>query len=324
MRWYINDLSLQGQFTARCSFESVLRELVSARARIEMLRNGLRTTRTLRARLVSPDGEDVRGVLLRSNDVDLRRAVLSWFDRTGPFIEDDRTDEQDDYFEHSAQDVTDTGLGEAARRIKRGEHASTFSFCGGNIDFERSPLLVLHGISEARLGTYGVSNLWHVASLTDSAISATPPATTWKSLVKSAGERFPRLMIGNEVYENAVLAKEPFDGVIRDRAFELMRFLNRYMEGLDEHGVEGAQAQEVIENFFRGDRALFSGESSTNRRAFVNELTFPDPEDRANSIFAHWHGKISHRHFRMHFEWPVPTGARRLKIVYLGPKLTKT
>lgn len=323
MRWYINDLSLQGQFIERSGFEDVLRELISARARIEALRIGLRTTRTLSSRLVGPT-TSVRVALQHTSDVDLRRAVLSWLDRNGPFIDDDRANEADDYFEHSELDVTDTGLGEATRRIKRGELASTFSFCGGNLHFEGSPLVVLHGIPDARLGTYSVPNFWRVASLADSAIAAAPPVSSWKALVEGAREKFPRLMIGDDVYANAMLAREPFDAVIRDRAFELMKFLDRYMQGLDGHGVEGPQAREVLDTFFRGDRALFSGESLTNRREFVAELTFRDPEDEHKSIFAHWHGKISHRHFRMHFEWPVPVRARQLKILYLGPKLTKT
>ena len=50
---------------------------------------------------------------------------------------------------------------------------------------------------------------------------------------------------------------------------------------------------------------------------------FADPEIEGREIFAHWHGKIKHRYFRMHFEWPVPRQATLLKVLYLGPKLTK-
>jgi hypothetical protein len=283
----------------------------------------LRTTRTLNGRVVGSDFT-VRGALQRTTDVDLRRAALNWFDRTGPFVEDDRKNERDDYFEYSSVDATETGLGEAARRIKAGEHASTFSFCGGNVNFETSPLFVLHGIVEERLGTYAVPNLWRVAALRESALEAAPPVTSWKLLVEHARVRFPRLMIGDEVYTNDKLAREPFDAVIRDRALELMRHLDLYMQGLDQNGVESAQSQEIIATVFRGERALFSGESTTNRRDFAAELTFRDPANASVSIFAHWHGKISHRHFRMHFEWPVPVSARQLKIMYLGPKLTKS
>jgi hypothetical protein len=52
-------------------------------------------------------------------------------------------------------------------------------------------------------------------------------------------------------------------------------------------------------------------------------MTFPDPEGGAD-IFAHFHGKISHRFFRLHFDWPVPSTATRLKVLYIGPKLTKS
>lgn len=323
MRWYINDLSLQGQFAERPAFEAVLRALISARSRIGTLRTGLRTSRSLAIRPVSPS-MSVREAIQRSADVDLRRMVLNWFDRTGPFVEDDRVVEQDDYFEYSNMDITDTGLGEAARRLKHGDSASTFSFRGGAISFEVSPLAVLHGIPEERLGAYEVPNMWHVDALADSAIAAGPLIGTWQALVESARARYPRLIIGDDVYTNPKLAREPFDAVIRDRAFELMKYLDRYMQGLDDNGKEGAQSQDVIASFFRGDRALFSGESVTNQRDFTSDLTFRDPVNRENTIFAHWHGKISHRHFRMHFEWPVPVGSRQLKVVYLGPKLTKS
>ena len=71
------------------------------------------------------------------------------------------------------------------------------------------------------------------------------------------------------------------------------------------------------------DRALFSGESAGNQDTFRAQMTFPDPDDADKNIFAHWHGKISHRFFRLHFEWPVPAKEKHMKILYLGPKITK-
>jgi hypothetical protein len=70
-------------------------------------------------------------------------------------------------------------------------------------------------------------------------------------------------------------------------------------------GAEGPIARAIVENHFVGERALFTGESPTNQRAFRQELTFLDPLSPDESIFAHWHGKISHRFFRIHFEWPL-------------------
>ena len=322
MRWYLNDVSLQGQFRDTSAFETVLGGLVATRARVAALRQELRTTRTLSDRPVGP-GMTVRHVMQQSRDHDLRRAILIWLDRTGPFIEDDRTKEEDDYFEYKEMDVTESGLGEAARVIKAGASACTFSFRGGAIDFAASPLSVHHGLVEDRLGTYDVENVWTIEDLASRAIIDGPPIASWRSLIEAARERFPRLMIPDSIYQSAALAREPFEASIRDRVLELLGHLDAYMMARGPDGAEWAAAREIVQKFFVGDRALFTGESEGNRQAFRAVLTFPDPENPRDKIFAHWHGKISHRYFRLHFEWPVPAGARRLKIVYLGPKLTK-
>jgi hypothetical protein len=323
MRWYINDVSLQGQFADPRTFENVLRELLKVRANIQSLRANLRATRTISERYVR-DGITVRHVVSHLTDTELRRAVFGWLDRAGPFVEDDRYPERDDYFECLTLDVTNSGLGEAARRVKAGELASSFSFGGGAVDFGVSPLQVNHGLEENRLGVWDVTNYWLTNALRESALRELPDPFSWRTLVEGARQRYSRLTLPDYIYENAGLAREPFDAAIRDRAMELLRYLDEYMAGRAEDGAEGPGARSIIDNFFSGERALFTGESTTNQRRFAAELTFPDPEVPDRNIFAHWHGKISHRFFRLHFEWPVPAKASKLKIVYLGPKLTKS
>lgn len=322
MRWYINDMSLQGQFADIPAFEGILRGLIGVRVRVERLSRDLRSTRTLADRFVST-GVTIRDAMRASRDSDLRRAVLNWVDRTGPYVEDDRLAETDDYFEYASLDITDSGLGEATRRIKAGDRAQTFSFEGGTVRFAISPLAVDHGLLEARLGVYNVENVWTVNELANSAIAEGPPITSWRTLVDAARPRFPHLVIPDSVYRNAALAREPFEATIRDRALDLFGHLNAYMAGRGPDGAEGPAAREMIEKFFVGDRALFTGESETNQKDFKADLTFPDPDDPDRVIFAHWHGKISRRFFRLHFEWPVPADTKKLKIVYLGPKITK-
>ncbi|MET0398207.1 MAG: hypothetical protein ABW277_15505 [Longimicrobiaceae bacterium] len=321
MRWYINDHSLQGQFPDAPAFEAILRALLASRKRSQGLRSQLRTTRTFSAQLVTFD-LTVRTAMQQSRDRDLKIEVLSWLNKTGPFIDDDRLLEAEDYFEYAGVDVTEGGLGEAARRVKAGETASTFSFEGGKVDFRISPLRVDHGLADDRLGIIDVANTWTVEDLTAAALSAAAPILSWRELVLSARERFPQLLIPDSVYLNSKLSREPFDAVIRDRALVLLSYLDGYMAGRLSNGEEGPRAREIVEKFFSGDRALFTGESTTNERAFKDDLTFPDP-GKGKPIFAPWHGKISHRFFRMHFEWPVPAGAQKLKILYLGPKITK-
>ena len=97
MRWYLNDASLQGQFSDRSEFERVLRGLIDARIRIPAIRQSLRLTRSLPEAAVAPE-TNVRRALFELRDKDLRAAIFSWLDRAGPFVDDDRLDEVDDYF----------------------------------------------------------------------------------------------------------------------------------------------------------------------------------------------------------------------------------
>jgi hypothetical protein len=323
MRWYLNDISLQGQFNDERSFELLFRQLIAERGQSDLLRSSFRVTRLLPDRLVKTS-VSLRAMLLSSRDRDLRGAALSWLDRNGPFVDDDRTDEVDDYFEFESIDVTEGALGEAARRAKMNERVAVFSFSGGVVDFCRAPLLIHHGIPEQRLGHHAVDNVWTIETLRLSVISAGPPISSWKSLVESARTRFPFLVLPNTIYENASLSSEPFNTAIRDRAVEMLSYLNQYLSDRGPNGEEGPIARSLITRFFVGDRARFSGESATNRVHYRNELTFSHPYLDGEKIFAHWHGKISTRYFRLHFEWPLPREAKKLVVCYLGPKITKT
>lgn len=320
MRWYLNDASLQGQFADRSEFERVLRGLINARIRIPAIRQSLRLTRSLPEATVAPD-TNVRRALLELRDKDLRASTFSWLDKTGPFVDDDRLDEVDDYFEYRDVEVTATGLGEAARRTKAGLKCTTYSFVGGEIDFAINPLGVDHGLREERYGRYSVANLWEIDTLVNQALAAGPPIRSWPALVEAARRRFPNLEIG-ELQANSALAREPFEASLRDRSLELMKVLNDYVGNRNEDGVEGPLARELVETYFTGERALFTGESTTNQNLFANEMTFNRVS--GGRYFAHWHGKISHRVFRLHIEWPLEKGRKKLEIFYLGPKITKS
>lgn len=319
MRWYFNDASLQAQFTDLAQFEVKLRELLASRSRVLAIKQNLRSTRSLPEALAGP-GVSVREFLRQCRDKDLRTAVFIWLDRAGPFVEDDRKEEDDDYFEYLNADITETGLGEATRRTKAGEDCATFSFEGGATDYTVDPLEVDHGLREERYGRYAVRNLWELEAFVEHATASSPTISSWQALVEGARERFSHLEIA-DLHKNPMLAREPFEASIRDRALSLMAILDKYTAGRDAEGVEGHVSREVIDQFFTGERALFTGESTTNERTFNKELTFRDMQGQA--AFAPWHGKISHRYFRMHFVWPLAPTLRKLPILYLGPKITK-
>jgi hypothetical protein len=320
VRWYLNDASLQGQFADPTEFHRLLRSLIAARVRVPSIRQNLRSTRSLQEAMVAPD-TSVRRVLVSLGDKDLRAASFSWLDKTGPFVDDDRLDEINDYFEFGDVDVTATGLGEAARRTKAGAECTAYSFVGGTIDYAVNPLQVDHGLHGDRYGQYPVANLWQTEALIDQALAAEAPSQSWSALVAAARQRFPYLEIG-DLDANPVLAREPFEASIRNRGLELLKILNAYVAGRTEDGAEGPAARKIVETYFTGERALFTGESATNQNAFANEMTFRRVS--GGHYLAHWHGKISHRYFRLHFEWPLERARKKLEIFYLGPKITKS
>lgn len=324
MRWYVNDASLQGQFPSIADFLPALRELMDLR-RSEPAYSNLFVGRAFGARNVLAD-QTLSHALQSVPDRDLRVRVLQWVNQRGPFFDDDRLTEKDDLFECMGVDVTDQGLGEAARQIVHGLLAGTWSFVGGALDFCRNPLKVTHGLTDAPIGVHDVPNVWTADEFRVVAIAALPRPTSWADLTIHLRMRFPRLNIPDAFHNNAKLQAEPFNTAISDRVQELCSHLNEYMKSRNADGSHSARTNEIVRTLFTnatGAEPLFTAESVSNQNAFRSELTFADPSAANRTIFAHWHGKIRHRVFRLHFEWPVPTNAAQLKVLYLGPKLTK-
>jgi hypothetical protein len=250
-----------------------------------------------------------------------RRLILEWLTAGGPFLEDDRWPVVDDYFEFEGHDVTEQGLGEAARRIGSNQTAGVFSFLNGLIDFEREPLTVQHGLAEEPLRHIAVDNVWQAAELERRTLASLPTPSTWAELLATADAKFPRLLIAPNIL--AQLRGNPFYPSVSDRATVLLSVLQEYMADRRVDGSEGAICRYIREQHFVGDLAWFTDESDRNKIDFRRQMTFPDPEEPNRTIFCPWHGKIRTQQFRIHFEWPVPVGQERLKIVYVGPKLTR-
>lgn len=321
MRFYLNEASLQGQFDDETAFRPLLEALLAARARSPLLA-AMRTTPALAERPVS-HARNLREVVQGWRGSPIAGVMLAWVGRNGPFIHEDRLPDDEDFFHCLGVDVTDGGLGEACRRVKACEAVATMSFPGGTPDFARSPLPVAHGCEEEPIFTYSVDNFWEAEAAVAAALARDEPARSWQAMVQAARARFRTLILPDTIWKDQRLACEPFDPIIRDRFYVLLSYLDVYMRDRNADGSEGRAAREVVRIHFKGDRALFSPESLTNRNNFRADMTFDDPDGGA-AIFAHWHGKISHRFFRLHFEWPVPATEERLKILYIGPKLTKS
>ena len=118
------------------------------------------------------------------------------------------------------------------------------------------------------------------------------------------------------------LAPVPFHSGVAEKFLLLLRVLQK----LTDETREGALTEAGLElrtAFFTGEKALFTDESDANKRDFARELTFADPSDPTQELFCPWHGKVKFgSQYRIHFEWPRPRGQTRIKVVYIGPKIT--
>jgi hypothetical protein len=320
LRWYINDLSLQGQFATAASFVDAVGGVARLRRRVPGLEAQLYCSRTFGERPVTVE-TTCREAVMSAASREAKGVILTWISKYGPFLENDRRPEKDDYFEFEGHDVTDQGLGEAARRVRTGEEAGVFSFSGGSLNFERDPLTVQHGLVDEPLGYIDVTNVWDLKELEARAREGLGDPTSWRELVDICRNRFSSLLIPEVILHQ--LEIETFYPVVAKRVIVILSVLQLVMEGRADNGALNEIARSLWQTHSRGDTTLFSDESAANKRRFQHEMTFRDLDDSSRSLFCPWHGKIQTPQFRVHFEWPVPVGQRVLKILYIGPKITK-
>ncbi len=319
MRFYLNEASVQAQFETEDQFRKDLENIMAARSRSPQL-GAMRTTPKLADRLVFHD-RTFREVIRSWKGLPMAGAVMAWVGRNGPFLESDRLAEDQDLFQCLGVEVTDGGLGESARRQKAAEAVASLSFAGGTPDFAQSQLPVVHGFEDEPLGTYPIVNFWSADTAAAAALAAAPPATNWQSMVETARIAYPSLTLPDTLYTDRRLAREPFDAIIRDRFYALLQVLAAYMRTRDDNGAEGPDSQEILREYFQGEGAPFSPETQNIQNKYRAELTFAKPGG-GGTVLAHWHGKISHRTYRLHFDWPVPATTKELTVLYIGPKIT--
>lgn len=317
MAWYVNDLSLCGQYPGAKAFLDELAELMRTRTKVPMLEQQLFCSRTLHTRPVTANLNFREAVKSLPNQIPVP-LVLAWLSKNGPFWEDDREFNEDDYFEYDGQDVTNCGIGEAARRLLIGLQASSYSFARGGFDF--SPINILHGLPESPLDTVSVSNLWDTNTLCKQALASIPVPTNWLQMLEQAQGRFDKLILSSNSIDK--LRGQPFSQYVVERVFILLDVLQRFMDFRHDDGSYSDGNHELIAQHFTGKKAWFTDESQMNKQEFFEEMSFPDPEHDGNKVFCSWHGKIKTPQYRIHFEWPVEARSK-LRIFYIGPKITK-
>lgn len=316
MSFFLNELSLHGQFNTTRDFFPALQEVIKCREEINKLGFKLYCERKISTCFVC--GETIFSKAVMSiGKRELTRSVMIWISKEGPFWEDAdvREHSPNDYYEYNHEVITDCSMAEAAFLIAHQQDASTISFRPSK--FQKTPLhVILHKPEEQQI--IEVRNFWNHADLQLYLLQIRPAINSWKELIDRAKADFPHLTFLDSLLEP--LEGEPFNATIASTANKFFDILNTLKKCFDEKGNRTKTGEEILENYFRRGNAIFSDESESNKHDFSEQLTFKLPD--GEKIFCPFHGKIRHRAFRLHFSWPVKHD-EPLYISYLGPKITK-
>ena len=318
MQLFANDLSIHGQFYDIPSFRSALARLMSMRKIAQRFDREVYCHHKLFEASPMP-GMPLQQAVQRLNK-DQLRSVMSWFTRTGPFWDELREHGRDDYLECRGDVVTDSAVGEAAYRTLHRVECDLVSATPTKWNF--SPVEVTwrreaEGLDDK---TATLQNWWDAAKLEARLQGAEPPIQSWDDLRKVSMRRFNGLTFAGDCFEP--LAAVPFVRSTAARFLVLLDILDRFTRAFDTNGGRMPEGQQIYQDYFTGDKALFSDSSDSEKHEFRNELTFTHPDDPVKSLFCTWHGKERHRTCRLHFSWPIQSG-EPVYVVYAGPKITK-
>jgi hypothetical protein len=314
MEWHFNDLSLKGQFKSPEEAKQLFVDLIKFRSRREDLSKRLFCSRALLARPVTAS-LNLQQMIMGTGDRKLIEAAIRWFANSGPFWDDTKQQADDDLFYWTHLDVTDTGLGEAARRRLAAVEARSFSVTASGDEFDAELLLIIHGLLEARIGQVDVPNARSVADIENTPLAE---ITSWENTLTVAAAANQRLQLSPHLISD--LAPRPFNVAIAHKLLHLLSILNQLSTETTPEGKLTDVGLAIHQKFFVGEYSAFSSENPKN----VDTFKFADP-DGGPTIDCPWHGKINIGDpFRFHYEWPKPKNQQKLKVLYMGQKLTKS
>jgi hypothetical protein len=314
MEVLLNDLSLHGQFASVHDFKNAFKSIMCIRNKMRQFGRELYCHRNLTQAQVTHDLTIQQAI--QQFDPNERRAVMGWLTQHGPFWEDERVHDADDYLEYQDQVVTDTALGEAASRCFRGSQYHTFSMTPSNWMFSPIPVVWQRN----NVVSIDVSNHWENNSLETALRAATPAIQSWEQLASVMPSRCANLIFTADSFEP--LRGQPFVNGAAQRIVELLETLDKFKTCFDTQGQRTDEGQRLYQDHFTGKKAWFTDSSDSEKNEFKTELTFNHPTNNAETLFCTWHGKVKTPQFRIHFSWPISVD-KPLYVVYIGSKLTK-
>ena len=317
MELIFNDLSIHGQFPNLTAFKDAVGHIMIIQGIAHKFGVELYCHRNVANAQVTYDST-MREAAPRALDKDKLRAFMGWLNRHGPFWEDIREHQSNDWFEYDGDVVTDTAVGEAAHCLFHGIDRALVSMNPSS--WLTSPLSVLWR-ENGLVGSTNVANYWDANELEASLAAAPPPLGSWKDLEMVARTRYPELTFSSHSFDP--LHGHPFGKGPAERLLTRLAVLHDLKHSFDERGRFTPEGQALYQKHFFGEKAWFSDSSDTEKAAFRLDLTFPHPTNAGESLFCTWHGKVKTPQLRIHFSWPIQA-REPLYITYVGPKITKT
>ena len=328
MEFFLNELSLHGQFDSIEKFKGSLDEILECRKIVQ--KSGFRLYCSNLQGIEIRKGLNFQKAIqkLSRNNKDYLRQIMSWLSKDGLFRVEDREHSEDDYIliikkgendEEKEEVITGSSLAEAAWRRLNGTDTFSVSFAPSSYDF--SPLKIQYCKTDTERQEIEIENFWKSTDLNNFLQENTPGPESWEEMLKRSVNEFSLLQFSPAII--TILKTEPFSKGIAERILELLKILNTLILETNDKGKRTEAGLELYNNYFKGDKAIFTDESNTNKEKFKRKLTFPDPENHGSEIFCPWHGKIRFgKQYRIHFERPPQQNAP-LYIAYIGPKITK-
>ncbi len=317
MELLVNDCSLHGQFDDYSTFRKAIYRMIHIRKMVREFDRQLHCLRNLAGSRIT-NNLRMREVIGKWLGPDERRIVLAWLDKDGPFWDDERDHDSDEFMECNGEVVTDTAVGEAAHRCLNEKDYRLVSFSPS--DWEYSPVSVKWTLGAGEVENVDVCNYWEIDPLKSALQSASSKLRTWEGLRTFSIDRFSRLTFSNDSFEP--LRGAPFKRSAADHIIDIFDVLERLKSDVDERGKWTPEASELHRKHFTGSKPWFSDSSRKEKNSFKSELTFRHPTKKDVELFCPWHGKIKSPQYRVHFSWPV-SHDEPLFVVYVGDKLTK-
>ena len=318
MELLANDLSIHRQFHDIESFRDALARLMTMRSAARRFGRELYCDRALLTANPIPDVpmQQAIGRLAVESE---RRAALGWLTRAGPFWDDLRQHDAEDWLESGGEIVTDTAVGEAAFRTLHGVECGLVSVTPSDWDY--SPVAVTwrrEGVTERHTD---LENWRDAVTLEERLRNAEPPIRSWSDLREASTNRFESLIFTDDCFD-PLLAGVPFAKSAAERILVLLSILDRFARAFDADGGRTLEGHRIYQDYFTGDKALFSDSSKTEKDDFRSKLTFRDPNDPKKDLFCTWHGKVHHMTLRLHYWWSGKADDP-IFVVYAGQKITK-